>query len=281
MNLKKIIMAIIVMVFTVTASHSQSTEYSFKVEKSGTGNQNIIFIPGFASSGDVWNDTRDVLAKNNTCYILTMSGFAGVPAKGDPTFKGWRDEVIKYIKNENIQAPIIIGHSMGGVMAMDIAATEPTLIKKIIVVDALPCLAALSNPNFKSNPNLDCSEMVKQFSTVPDAQFEAMQKQGMAGMTSDTVKQKLILDWSLKSDRKIFAKMFCDFSNTDLREDIKNIQCPALILLESSFNQIKPAIENQYSNLKTAKLIYADNSLHFIMFDAKDWYLQEVQNFIK
>lgn len=150
-----------------------------------------------------------------------------------------------------------------------------------MVVDAVPCLAALSDPNFKSNPNYDCSPMVNQIKSLSDEQFRAMQKQGMAGMVQDTSKQNLIVDWSMKSDRATFGKMFCDFSNTDLRDEIKTIECPALILLESSFIRIKPAIEQQYSNLKTADLSYADHSLHFIMYDAKDWYMQQVQNFLK
>jgi len=56
---------------------------------SGKGDKAIIFIPGFASSGDVWNDTRALYEKDHTCYTLTMAGFAGVPAKGECTFANW------------------------------------------------------------------------------------------------------------------------------------------------------------------------------------------------
>jgi len=40
-------------------------------------------------------------------------------------------------------------------------------------------------------------------------------------------------------------------------------------------------IEQQYSSLKTADIQYAYQSLHFIMFDSKDWYMQQLLNFIK
>lgn len=281
MNLKNILLAAIAFVALVSTADAQTKENSFQIEKIGNGKQNILFIPGFASSGEVWKETIDALGNDYTYYVLTMAGFASVPAQTDPSFKGWRDDIIEYIESEKILNPIIIGHSMGGVMAMDIAAAEPTLISKIVVVDALPCLAALSDPNYKSKPNIDCSAIVNQMNSITDEQFKAMQKQVMTGMVQDKSKQQIILDWTMKSDRSTFGKMFCDFSNTDLREEIKSIQCPTLILLESSFKQIKPAIEQQYVNLRSADFRYAENSLHFIMYDAKDWYLQQVQNFLK
>ncbi|MFD1165611.1 alpha/beta fold hydrolase [Sphingobacterium daejeonense] len=281
MNLKNIILTIVAIVAMVSSSKSQTSEFPFKVDKDGQGKKNIIFIPGFASSGEVWNESQKELGNDYTSYILTMPGFAGVPAQANPTFKGWRDLIIEFIKKENISNPIIIGHSLGGVMAMDIAATAPDIISKIIVVDAVPCLVALNNPAFKSNPNIDCSQMVEQFKNITDAQFLAMQKQGVGSMVSDSAKQNLVLDWTLKSDRSTFAKIYCDFSNIDVREDIKKITCPALILLNSGFSHIKPMIEQQYSSLKTADIQYADQSLHFIMFDSKDWYMQQLLNFIK
>ena len=53
-------------------------DYPFSVVKSGTGKQTVIFIPGFACSGDVWTETVSVLKDSYTCYVLTMAGFSGV-----------------------------------------------------------------------------------------------------------------------------------------------------------------------------------------------------------
>ena len=48
-------------------------DYPFSVVKSGTGKQTVIFIPGFACSGDVWAETVSVLKDSYTCYVLTMA----------------------------------------------------------------------------------------------------------------------------------------------------------------------------------------------------------------
>jgi pimeloyl-ACP methyl ester carboxylesterase len=281
--MKKYIYLIIALLFSALCLNvfAQTKSYPFEVSKTGKGKQAIIFIPGFASSGDVWNETKTVFEKDFTCYTLTMAGFAGVKPQPNPSFENWKNEIANYIKTNKIEKPILIGHSMGGGLALTIAADYPELIGKIVVVDALPCLAALSDSSFKSKENNDCSAMVTQMTAMTDPQFYDMQKKMMPRLLEDASKLEMVVDWSVKSDRKTFAQMYCDFFNVDLREKISSVKCPALILLESYFVNLKPAIENQYKSLKTANFQYANKGLHFIMYDDKDWYLGQLSNFLK
>lgn len=258
----------------------QNKSYPFDIKISGQGKQSIIFIPGFASSGEVWNETKSTYEKDFTCYTLTMAGFAGVKPQANATFENWETSIASYIKENKIDKPIIIGHSMGGGLALALASDYPELIEKIIIVDALPCLPALMNPTFKTVEKQDCSAMLNQISSATNEQFYQMQKMSIQRLVEDTSKRELVIGWSMKSDRKTFAEMYCDFSNTDLREKIKNIKCPTLVLLEEYFKNVKPAIEEQYKNLKTANLQYSNKGLHFIMYDDKEWYFSQLNKFI-
>lgn len=255
-------------------------EYPFTVNKTGTGDQSIIFIPGFASSGDVWNETVEILNNKYTCHVLTMAGFAGVTAQEEPTFEKWKTGIAQYILDMKIVKPVIIGHSMGGGLALAIASDYPDLLSRIVVVDALPCLMAITNAGFQSNPTNDCSGMIDQITSMKEGNFSQMQKLSIASLTTNTSKWDEIVNWGLKSDRKTFAKMFCDFSNTDLRERIRKITVPSLILLEPSFKNIE-AIAEQYKNLPHAQLEYANKGLHFIMFDDREWYVDQLTSFLK
>ncbi len=254
--------------------------YPFEVVKSGTGKQSIIFIPGFACSGKVWDETKLRYEKDYTCYTLTMAGFAGVTPAPDVNFKSWETGIADYIKDKHIENPLIVGHSMGGALALALAADYPELISKIVVVDALPCLQAIANPTFKSLEKPDCSAMEKQVINLTSDQFYKMQKVSIPMLLADTSKQELVISWSLQSDRKTFAEMYCDFYNTDLRDKIKTIKCPSLILLEANFQHVKQVIEEQYKNLKNADLQYANKGLHFIMYDDKEWYFSQLNKFI-
>lgn len=270
----------LILTFLSQEISAQNKSYPFEVKITGKGKKSIIFIPGFASSGEVWNETKSNYEKDFTCYTLTMAGFADVKPQGNATFKNWETSIANYIKENKIEKPILIGHSMGGGLALAIASDYPDLIKKIVVVDALPCLQAISNPSFISSENPDCSPLANQMNALSKEQFYQMQKNFISSLVAETSKQELIISWSVNSDRKTFAEMYCDFTNTDLRQKIENIKCPTLILLEDSFKTIKPAIEEQYKNLKNANLQYATKGLHFIMYDDKEWYINQLNNFL-
>ncbi|KAB1230145.1 alpha/beta fold hydrolase [Chryseobacterium viscerum] len=280
--MKKFTFLLIIMLFFLAVCNifGQETGYPFEVKKTGKGAQSLLFIPGFASSGEVWNETTAKFEKNFTCYTLTMAGFAGTKPQADASFKDWEKAIATYIKTHKIDKPIIIGHSMGGGLALAIAADYPELVGKIVIVDTLPCLAALSDPNFTSKENNDCTSTIEKLTAMNDEQFLKMQTQTIPRLLADSSMQETVIGWSMKSDRKTFAKMYCDFSNTDLREKIKNVQCPSLILLESFFVNLKPSIEEQYKNLKNTNMQYASKGLHFIMYDDKDWYFNQLTHFL-
>lgn len=273
-------LSILVIIGMNMAMSTAATDYPFEVQKTGQGKQAIIFIPGFACSSDVWQETKSYFEKNYVCYTLTMAGFAGTKPQENASFISWETAIVKYIQEKKIEKPIIVGHSMGGGLAMAIAADYPNLTDKIVVVDALPCLSALMNPSFKSKENNDCSAIINHMTALDDEQFYQMQKMSIPRLLADTSMQETLVGWSVKSDRKTFAEMYCDFSNTDLREKIKSIKCPSLILLESYFGNIKPAIEEQYKNLESVNLQYANKGLHFIMYDDKEWYFAQMNNFL-
>lgn len=272
----------IVLLFTLLCINvfGQRKVYPFEVKKTGEGKQSILFIPGFACSGDVWKETTAKFEKNFTCYTLTMAGFAGTDPQPDATFQNWENGIAAFIKENNIKNPIIIGHSMGGGLALAIAADYPDLIGKIAVVDALPCLSAVMNPSFTAKENNDCSATINKLTKMTDDQFHQMQTKSVPQLLADPSMQETVINWSMKSNRKTFAEMYCDFSNTDLRAKIKTIRCPALIMLESYFANFKPTIEDQYKNLKNADLQYATKGLHFIMYDDKEWYFTQLNNFL-
>lgn len=210
-----------------------------------------------------------------------MEGFAGSKASTNPSFEKWKTGIATFIKDYQIEKPIIIGHSMGGGLAMAIAADYPDIVGKIVVVDALPYLAVLTNPTSKPQENLDCSSNVSYFTSLPDDQFHSMQKATMPQLMQNMAMQETLVNWSMQTDRATFATMYCDFLNTDLREKISTITCQTLVLLESFFKPLKPQIDSQFTNLKNAQLQYANKGLHFIMYDDTTWYLNQLENFIR
>ncbi len=271
-------LAVLLVLIQTTAFCQHSSSFTVKV--AGSGKQTAILIPGFTCSGDVWNATVQELAKTYTCHTITFAGFAGVPAQDDPHLQNWVAAIAAYIQKEHLDKPVIIGHSIGGGMAMWLAADYPQLVSKIVVVDALPCLAAVQNPAFVSQKTVDASAYIQRYSSMSDSALLAAQKQTIPMMCADTSMQPTIVQWSMKSDRKTMGQLFAEFYNTDLRDTIARIQCPALILLEPYFATNDAMMQKQYSGLTDKTIRYATKGLHFIMYDDKDWYLQQIGQYL-
>lgn len=260
---------------------SLMAQQTFEVRKEGSGKRSIVFIPGFACSGDVWEETVKEYKKDYTCYILAMPGFAGVKPDVNPDLQKWVTEIANFIQRQGLEKPLIIGHSLGGGMALLLASRYPELMSRIVVVDALPCLSAIMNPGFRSDPNPDCSQLVGRFTGLDDGAFYQMQQRSMKGLLADTTRTAEVIHWGVTSNRQTLGRIFCQFSNMDLRDSLSTITCPALILLEAPFSRMKPAVEEQYHGLHTATLSYATKGLHFIMFDDRGWYMDQLTQFIK
>ena len=265
----------------VNVAISSGKQYPFEVSISGKGGTPIIFIPGFSCSGKVWDETKARFEQDHKCYTLTMAGFAGVPARDTASFKQREEALAAYIRDNKIKQPIIVGHSMGGGWAMAMAADYPELVSKIVVVDALPCLAAMYNPNFKPMDSSTINGMVARMVAMGTDDFYKMQMQSMTRLLADSTKMDMVVGWSVKSDRKTFADMYCSFMNTDLLDRLGTIVCPALILLEPSFEPVKDKVSEQFGKLKTADIRFAHKGLHFIMYDDKEWYMEQLNNFIR
>lgn len=254
--------------------------YSFQIVRQGTGNQAVVFIPGFACSGEVWQETVEAIKDSCTCYVLTMPGFAGVAPEAHPSFEGWKRQIIRFIEAEHLMKPVLVGHSMGGGLALAVAADRPDLLKSIVVVDALPCLSALYNLGFQSQAELDCTGILQQLITLDDVQFARQQRLSAANLTTDSLLCEHLVQWGTSSDRRTYAQMYCDYSNIDMRPMLGQIKVPALVLLEPSFQRMIPIVEEQFKNLQTVRLVYATRGLHFIMQDDWDWFIKQLKGFL-
>ncbi len=276
----KKIKLLIVCCFITQFAFAQSAP-AFDVEVIGEAQNHVVLIPGFSCSGEVWNSTVDGLKETHTCHVLTMAGFAGTPTSGTPDWTSWRTEIANYILKLEIKNTSIIGHSLGGMMALDIASAYPEIVKEIVVVDALPCLSALNNPGFEKQQSLNCTAAIDRMTNQSSEQFEMMQRSMVAYMSSNSEHHDQIVGWALDSDRATLGKIFCQLSNVDLRDQLENVKCPALVLLEAPFAPLEPKIAKQYEKLEKAQLVFAPKGLHFIMYDAPEWYGKELTDFLK
>src|SRR5690349_3191072 len=116
----------------------------FSVQVIGTG-RDVILIPGLAGSRDVWRGSAAAVP-GYRYHLVQVAGFSGAPAAGNArgqVVAPLAEEIARYIEAKRLVRPALVGHSMGGTVAMMVAARHPTRVGKVMVVDMLPQPAGL------------------------------------------------------------------------------------------------------------------------------------------
>jgi pimeloyl-ACP methyl ester carboxylesterase len=100
----------------------------------------LIFLHYFGGSKESWNWTIADLANDFNCVVLNLPGFGGLPFLGNPSLSGMAEYVTEQIRALNTGPCILIGHSMGGKIAVQVAIqnAENDLISQLILVAPSP-----------------------------------------------------------------------------------------------------------------------------------------------
>ena len=277
----------------MTAPVQQQACACFEVKVVGQGPA-IILVPGVASSGEVWQSTVAALQANYQLHILTLAGFAGVqPIPMQSWGEGYlaiqQQAILRYISEQQLDKPVVIGHSLGGYLALALAANSPEHISAAINVDGLPALGALFAQN---RAGQDAAPAGNAGATDKPSQpqrgnFDPI---SMAkSMASNEQWQQRIVADMYRSDGMTSGRVMSELMRADLRPALSNIRVPVLTLgaLQhgapyTTPEQVQAGYESQLANAPTQyhSFAFARDSKHFIMADAPDWLNQQIQQFL-
>jgi pimeloyl-ACP methyl ester carboxylesterase len=264
----------------------------FTVTDAGTvGKPDVVLIPGLASSKSVWDAEAKLLAPNYRLHLVQVAGFAGAPAgpnAADGMLPGIVEELHGYISGAQMR-PVVVGHSMGGLLAMMLAEKYPADMKKMVIVDTLPFYALLFNPAatvaaVQPMAGAIKAEMVK----MSAADYAAGQKTMLASMAMSDAGQKAAYDSSVASDRAVVAEALYEDLLTDMRPEMAKITTPTLVLYEyDAASKMPPAdayeamMQAAYKPMPNGTLVRVEGSRHFIMYDQPAKFDADLEPFLK
>jgi pimeloyl-ACP methyl ester carboxylesterase len=101
----------------------------------GTGDQTILFIHGLANYAAVWNMQLFSLKDTYRCIAIDLPG-NGLSAPIETTYniELYTQTIIEVIVELNLKNLVLCGHSMGGLIAMNIALDAPNLVSKLVLI---------------------------------------------------------------------------------------------------------------------------------------------------
>jgi pimeloyl-ACP methyl ester carboxylesterase len=252
----------------------------------------VILIPGLSSSPEVFDALTEQLKGRYRVHRLHIQGFAGAPAEDNasgPVAAPVAEDLARYIAEQGLDKPAVIGHSMGGTIGMMLAARHPDAVGKLMVVDMIPFMGGMfGGPGATAESVAPMADQIYAgMSTGPEEAYRAQSAAAVTGMIATEAARAGPLEDAASSDRQVSASAFRELIVTDLRPELARITAPTTVLYVK-FNdpRMTPEITDgiyraSFATLPGAALKRIDDSAHFIMLDQPAVFAAEVNAFLE
>lgn len=255
------------------------------VEVVGRG-PDLVLIPGLASPRAVWSATVARLEKHFRLHLVQVAGFAGEPARANgagevvvPT----AEDVDGYIVAQHLAPATLIGHSLGGTIALYLAETHPDHVKKAMLVDTLPYFGTLmGGPNATVQSMKPVAHAIRAGEKMPPQARAQM----MASMATSPADKALVTGWSEASDPSVVGRALADDLALDLRPGLAKLSVPVTLLYPDYAPMHVPpgATDRMYRAVYAAAprmtFVPIHDSLHFIMLDQPQQFAAALDGFL-
>jgi pimeloyl-ACP methyl ester carboxylesterase len=267
-------------IFFIIAALFCTAQEAVQITKYGSGNP-VILLSGFATNHEVFDQTIEHLKSQHEIHAVDYAGFGKVEPIDFPWLPQIQQQLLDHIAGIESDRIILIGHSMGGTLALWLAAQPELKISNVIVIDGLPASGALMFPDYDPDKIVYDSPYSKQQLAMDDEQFLVMATMMASGMVTSEKDKKTVINRIIKSDRETYLKGYIDYLKLDVRPYLKKITSPVHIIAAAGMYgeaMARKTYSDQFSNLADYTIEIHPTAKHFIMLDATDWYLEQLSS---
>jgi len=263
------------------------------VQVYGDHGRPVILIPGLAGGAWVWKDTIDELRKDHQVYAVTLAGFDGTPAPaGDESYFDRADaSLAQLIESKKLQKPVIVGHSLGGTLALRFAGEHSDLIAGAVAVDGLPVFPGLDAMPAEQR-QATAANMLKMGS-ASDEEFKAqllgyMQKVGVI----DPALATHYATFNARSYKQAVARYMAEDASGDWRPQLAKATVPVLEIVpynapDAQIGPMKTTQEQKVAYYKgllgaapKANVVAIAPSRHYVMLDQPIQFKKTLADFL-
>ncbi|GAB2962031.1 alpha/beta hydrolase [Hymenobacter coalescens] len=99
----------------------------------------LVFLHYWAGSGREWHAVVEALGSGYTCLTPDLGGFGDAPPPGHGlSVAAYADEVQSFVEHHALTAYVLVGHSMGGKIALAVAARQPAGLRGVALLTPSP-----------------------------------------------------------------------------------------------------------------------------------------------
>lgn len=249
----------------------------------------LVLIHGLRGMAYSWRPVAERLADRYRCIALNLRGHgdSGPSPEREYNFDLYVTDVQTLVEQLNLPHFTIIGHSLGGRVAMAYAAVHPERLQAIVVVDIAPGMTE------------EGAWGVKRAMEATPAEFDsweealAFARQNRPAIPADLLQERAPYTFRRLPNGKITWKhdplvreewLGPDLpprAKVHLWAELERLQCPMLLVKGEETNQLDADLcERMVRHGPTSRWVEIPKTTHFVYDDDPDGFLKEVEPFL-
>lgn len=257
----------------IQLSTGVNLEYAEQGDATGTP---VILLHGYTESRLSYQQVLPLLPGNLHVFAISQRGHGNSSKSGSNYLpKDFAADLATFISQKKLQSAIIVGHSMGGIIAQQFALDYPHLTKALVIID--------SNAGAEVNPGLE--EFIKEVSRLMDpitSEFaEAFIKSTLV-KTMDPAFYKLQVAETMKVPAAVWKAAMKGLVSTNYKAVLHNIYQPTLILWgDKDFICTKADQDALAAGIKNSKLVVYEGTGHALHWEEPGRFAKDLVTFIE
>ncbi len=249
-------------------------------EEHGKG-EPLLLIAGLSSDSQSWLTIVAALAKHFHVIIFDNRGIGRSPKDNtNISIQKMTDDCVHLIKHLKLSSVNILGHSMGGMIAMNLAIKHPKLVHKLILEASSPKLSMRNVELFQDWVSYLKSGMDKElwfrniFYWIFSPAFFDNKK-----MLEKAV--ELSINYPYPQSDESFANQVKALQNFNAISEIAKIKAPTL-LMHGELDLLFPEADSKdlYESIPDSVSVTIPNAAHSIHIDNSDYFLRTLLDFL-
>ncbi|QXZ09578.1 alpha/beta hydrolase [Comamonas sp. Y33R10-2] len=222
----------------------------------------VILIPGITSPAVTWGFVAEHLGQQFDTYVLDVRG-RGLSSSGpglDYGLNAQAADVVEFAQALGLQNYALVGHSMGGRIAIRAASSQPAGLSKLVIVDP-----PVSGPERRAYP----AALPWYVDSIRQAN-EGMDAQDMLKFCpSWTLEQRqLRAQWLHTCYESAIVQSFEDFGADDIHANLPSIKLPMLLITAERGDVVRDSDVAEWQQLAPQTLhTRVANAGHMIPWD--------------
>lgn len=232
------------------------------------GRETILFVHGAGGTQLTWSFQKAFFERHVHPIIMELPGHGGSGGEGENEIARYAEHVYSFMRVLDLPKTFLVGHSMGGAIALTLALRHPEVLKGMVLVGTgaklrvFPSILGGIQSNFK-----EMVHMITRYAFSRRAPQELMER---------------VTDQLMQIRPQILYGDFLACDRFDIMEQLEKMDLPTLILCGEE-DELTPVKYSQYlhARIRNSRLEILPKAGHMVMMESPRAFNERVKSFIE